>query len=620
MKSNKKANKQLITEKWAPMIQRTTGVKDTSKLEWMSELAHNTAKFLNENSVFAGTAQGGVTSPYATLYNTPGVGNVVAPGQAAHSTADYLSGANMGSGDKYPALLPLALKVAAKTIGFDLVNTVPMSAPTGVLPYMDYVYAGSRQPYGATPGFDKDHMNMGAKNGVPHAFKATWRADFGVKYAIKNAGALVAGTVLKSEDEKTVLEFIGYSRVDGDLMFKVVKVEKTLSELFSSKVELTPYADAKATTALTFKVGEKTTVEKFELVNPRLVSMLEDQLQGFAGSGANDNDPWQGTYQDGMTLYNPMTRGTGEQTAARQLSLQLFTKNIQVGTITVGCSVTQEMVTDLNKQWGIDVAKMVENAGVTELTNTINRHITSALFGLGWKNQVKLVEVEGQSANLNISFADADKAGSTPAYALPTRNDFTKGASDLEGYADNFAPYADKPYVNVALPFRGVTMPEAAAFENRDTLLKRVASNIMLASNWIQQRGRYGAATFVVTNITVATALQSNAHYTFSPVDNTLNQAGGQLYAMGTLCGMTVYVDPNMAANDCRVLVGRKGTDKSEPGLVFMPYVLADSVSIIAEGTMAQKLMIKSRYALACAGWFPETQYMTFCVDFAGVV
>ena len=45
----------MITENWAPMIERTTGVKDASKLEWMSKLAHNTAKFLNEDAFQMGS-------------------------------------------------------------------------------------------------------------------------------------------------------------------------------------------------------------------------------------------------------------------------------------------------------------------------------------------------------------------------------------------------------------------------------------------------------------------------------------------------------------------------------------------------------------------------------------
>ena len=34
---------------------------------------------------------------------------------------------------------------------------------------------------------------------------------------------------------------------------------------------------------------------------------------------------------------------------------------------------------------------------------------------------------------------------------------------------------------------------------------------------------------------------------------------------------------------------------------------------------MSPQLMIKSRYALIDAGFYPETQYLTFCVDVAGL-
>lgn len=598
----------MITESWAPMIERTTGVKDANKLEWMSQLAHNTAKNLNEDAFQVGlnannpnSTFGGVYSPYSTLYNTPGVGNVVPAGKPALTGADYANDQLNGSGDKYPALLPLALKVAAKTIGFELVNTTPLAGPSGVLPYMDYVYAGSKQPYGATPAYAPSNANpnwtaqQGVNNtpyalyGLPHAFKAALVADTS-KSVLENKKALIeaglkAGVALKV-DEKLSVEFVGWSRIDGDPMFKVVNGNQSLGETFAAG-EVTLTGD-----------GVEMTLRA-----PKLISMLEDSLQGFAGAGEYDNDPWAGTFQDGTVLYEPMSRGTGEMTAPRQISLQLFTKNIQVGTIHVGCAVTQEQVTDLQKQWGIDVVKIVENAGINELSQTINRHITSRLFGLGWKNHCKLVEVEGLDACMNLSFA-ADAPESTPAFALPV------------GEAAETGEYAN--YVQQALPLMKFNTIEGANFENRDTLIKRIYTNILAASNWIQQRGRQGAATFVVTNIRVATLLQSDAHYSFSPIENTVSQSAGQLYPIGTVCGLTVYVDPLMGAYDTRVLVGRKGA-KDEPGTHFCPYVMAEVVRIIAEGTGAPKLFVKSRYALVDAGFYPETQYVTFFVDTRGL-
>ena len=403
--------------------------------------------------------------------------------------------------------------------------------------------------------------------------------------------------------DELVVEFVGWSRIDGDPMFKVVSGTQSLGAYFNGgaldfEAVYTPVGSAEEVNVV------------LTLHAPRLISMLEDQIQGFTGAGERDRDAWYGTYQDGTTLYEPMSRGTGEQTMARQLSLQLFTKHVQVGTIMVGCAVTQEQVTDLQKQWGIDVIKMVENAGINELSATINRHITSRLFALGWKNHYKLVEVEGPAANLNLSFDPSYTATSgvrmTPALAIPQSEQ-----NDPTGVAY-------KSYVNVALPYKPMYIPSGAAFENRDTLLKRLAVNFLAASNWILQRGRYGAATFAVTNITIATLLQSNANYTFSPVANTISQNGGSLYPIGGMFGLTIYVDPLMGGSDNRVLVGRKG-GKDEPGVHFCPYVMAESVQIIAEGTMSPKLMIKSRYALVDAGFYPETQYLTFCVDVAGL-
>lgn len=611
----------------------------------MSKLAHNTAKLNEDAFVMPSNAYsqfGGTYQPYNNLYNTLGVGDPVPAGKPALTGADYADNKNLGSGDKYPTLLPLALKVAAKTIGFELVNTTPLDGPTGVLPYMDYVYSGSKQPFGATPAYSAGTQNPKANSqsnapfemyGLPHAFKAsiapgeativdgsTTDSSAAVKLSpaqikrmLKGASAMPAGTTLVSKmdaiggdahkADELVVEFVGWSRIDGDPMFKVVSGTQSLGAYFNGgaldfEAVYTPVGTAEEVNVV------------LTLHAPRLISMLEDQIQGFTGAGERDRDAWYGTYQDGTTLYEPMSRGTGEQTMARQLSLQLFTKHVQVGTIMVGCAVTQEQVTDLQKQWGIDVIKMVENAGINELSATINRHITSRLFALGWKNHYKLVEVEGPAANLNLSFDPSYTATSgvrmTPALAIPQSEQ-----NDPTGVAY-------KSYVNVSLPYKPMYIPSGAAFENRDTLLKRLAVNFLAASNWILQRGRYGAATFAVTNITIATLLQSNANYTFSPVANTISQNGGSLYPIGGMFGLTIYVDPLMGGSDNRVLVGRKG-GKDEPGVHFCPYVMAESVQIIAEGTMSPKLMIKSRYALVDAGFYPETQYLTFCVDVAGL-
>ena len=97
-------------------------------------------------------------------------------------------------------------------------------------------------------------------------------------------------------------------------------------------------------------------------------------------------------------------------------------------------------------------------------------------------------------------------------------------------------------------------------------------------------------------------------------VNNLLQDGSRDLYQAGTLAGIKVYVDPYMDWDDCRICVGRKGNG-NEPGVIFMPYILADTVSITAEGTMAPKMLVNSRYAIADAGFFPEAMYYTFAVN-----
>ena len=152
-----KLNIAQIVESWSPAIKQLTNnavnESNPDKLAWMCEYAHNHTMHLNEEAV------GGVSFPYQTLNNTMGIGNAVPASFAGQTAADQSNIKAYGSGDKWPSLLPMALQVAARTVGFDLVNTVPFQGPTGVLPFLDYVYAGSKEPYGATPAYNGETAN-----------------------------------------------------------------------------------------------------------------------------------------------------------------------------------------------------------------------------------------------------------------------------------------------------------------------------------------------------------------------------------------------------------------------------------------------------------------------------
>jgi len=562
-------NQNEIYETWSPIIESKTGMTDRTKVEWLSKYCHFHS--LNESA-----------GAYNTLGGMNGMGSVLPAGNYSGGAAGagpagfyynntYNAGRPyVGSGDKFPSLLPLAIQVAAKTVGFDIVPVIPMSGPTGVLSYLDYVYAG-----GTLTGTSTDATTNYTAN-TPDVIK--------VPTSIASpATALVVGTtyylyVESVSGVNATTKFVGYSRIDGFPIFQVTAMTSGASIA----------AVVTAASVIATSVGSG--VVGYSSGNAVLVKTLEDHIQGFSGAGPDNTNNWQGPYVDGTANYDPMLRGVGESTYFKSLGLSTFTKFVEAGTFQVAASVTTEQIQDLNKQFGIDVVSMIENALVNEVSQAINKHILSRGFALGWSNHSQFYLTESTNLNLNLVI------GGAATYSVP--NYVGKQGIAITG--------GSKP--------GAVAGPASGTFENLSTVQRRLYSRILAAANVVANRGRRGPANFIVTNSQIASALQDISQFTFAPFTNTLTQNNGTLYPVGSLAGMTVYVDQNMSFGDTRVLVGRKGAD-DEPGMKFMPYMMAESIQTISEGTMSPKIAVKSRYSLVEAGHLPETMYFTFHVN-----
>jgi hypothetical protein len=469
-----------IRATWSPIIESATGINDSEKLAWMSEYCHNHKLYEDANGAVNYMTVG-------TSMNLTGMGAVSLPNPGDFTTK--------GSGDKAPTLLPLAMQVAAQTIGLDLVPVIPMAGPMGLLSYLDFTYEG-----GKLVG-----TNGGAVN-APTYIKtdATGLTDF-------DAGAGVLNYATS----------VGTSRLDGLGIYKITAAGQAWLK-----------ADATRTIAGIF-TGE-TKIE--------LVKALEDHIPGFAASNV-DGDPF--------------TRTGGESTPDNIMGLSLFSKAVEAKTFQVAAAVTREQVQDL-KQFGVDAVAQVEAVLTNELTQGINNVIIKNLRSLANTNST----AAGVSLDLTID----------------------------------------------------ITTVNGGRTEN--TEYRKIYTNILAAANLIANRGRRGAGNFAVVGPQVATVLQSVAGYVPNPFSNTISQNAGAIYPVGSIAGINIYTDPRMAWEDGRVLVGRKG-DGNGPGLVFMPYLMAESVQTIAEGTMAPKVAVKSRFALVEAGFHPETMYYDFGINSA---
>jgi hypothetical protein len=558
-------NEQEIFDTWSPIIESKTGINDSSKTQWLSKYCHYHS--LNESA-----------GAYNSLAVVNGMGSVQPPVFPQATQASSLGGLSpnqgfyssswQGSGDKFPSLLPLAIQVAAKTVGFDIVPVIPMSGPSGVLSYLDYVYAGGKlSPNANQVGSTAAEALAVAPTMIKIPMGTTGSAytmTVGVDYFITGPGSTV-GSITGA--------FVGYSRIDGYPIFRIEAI--TGGDTVASIVTV---GSGVGTTNGAVNVGYATGVAQ-------LVKALEDHIQGFSGAGFYDNQNFQGPYVNGQSTYNPMLRSVAESTYYNSMGLTTFTKFVEADTFQVAASVTTEQIQDLNKQFGIDVISMIENALVNEVSQSINKHILSRAFQLGWSNNVNFNQIEGQNLNLNLQPASA--GGTTLTYMDKT---------------DTLA--------SMTLP----AGPTGTSYENLSTLQRRLFSRVLAAANVVANRGRRGPANFIVTNANLASAMQDISQFTFAPFSNTLTQNNGTLYPVGSLAGMTVYVDQNMQYNDTRVCVGRKGGD-DEPGLKFMPYMMAESIQTISEGTMSPKIAVKSRYALVEAGFNPESLYFTFYVS-----
>jgi hypothetical protein len=534
----KRSSDNRLKNTWQPILEGYGA--DVEKTPWLAEYAHNHAIFDNTTPVFEsapgvffqtpGSLGGFMGSPSAPT-------NLMTPFTAGGAKGSFSADAN-GSGDKFPSLLPVAIQVAAKTIGFDLVPVIPMDSPVGFLPYLDYLYAGGRT------GNEFD----------PYMVKIT-----GITAANLAGGTLNPGAVITfSGPAVGTYHFIGYSRVDGHLIIKVVNdnggAQTVASDLQGDTI--TNIGGTAITVPPTVAVG-----------SVQLVSALENHISGFTSVSDADyaTEPFSGSYLPTTgNVPGSMKRADGENSKFRQMGLRMFTKFVEAETDQVSISATVEQIQDLNRVWNYDVISMLENVAVNDLAQSINKRLVDKVLNLADVHSTEINLVEGGLGTITT--------------------------------------------LNLL----------AGGFDNTSTLQRRLVTKVLEMANLIYHRGRFGAGTFLVTNGRVASAMADVAGYSIAQVPTDMGGVAGNLYPAGKVYGVQVYVDPNMSWGDTRIVIGRKGADE-EPGVKFMPYIMAESLQTISEGTFSPKIGMKSRYAITEAGWHPETQYVSLTVDGAAL-
>ena len=588
----------LVTEQnganmWRTMLTENFNVTDNEKLNWVSEYAaiheiHESQLGVNAGVTLPGNGHG-VGPVYTTPLNTTGMGNPYAPGVV--STPNFAQGQvpvggtpgfynqSLGSGDIPVSTLPMALNIALLTVGLELLPVIPAKGPWHMLSYMDFPYAGGK--LGRVNETSFDGKGEGNEN-KPIYVKVTG-------LTLAQITELRAANVAKGDDVTVgALKgwFLGFGRMDGNPCVEV-KESGTVSVREAVSAATSVVIGSKTVTLQAAQEADEeegTPAVEAQVLGVDFVQTSVDLIDGFANFNVKASDP--------VNFRRTMTRAENETGTGNTIGLRLFSKWIQMGSYEVTGTVTRQQLQDL-PLYGVDAVGKVMEQMQNELTQHINQRILERVFALGVQNAMQQKAYQGIDLNLYMgktaskNLADFGIKEFVDAHGVEHKNDW--------GAVENAE-------VNTSA-------------ENLHTRQRRIMSRILAAVTVIQNVGRRGRPTWVVTNGQVAAALEDVSGYVVAPMVNGLSQDGSKdLYMGGTVAGLKIYVDPYMDWNDTRICVGRKG-DANSPGLVFLPYILADQVQITAEGTMAPKMLLNSRFALAEIGFYPETMYFTFAVN-----
>lgn len=552
--SHIRIDKQKATKKWAPVLENMGVAED--RVEWMSEMAEYHS--INENA-------------YVNATNVAGMGSVLNPvvGTLAGNPGNYSNafGNVAGSGDVGQNLLPVAMKIAAQTIGLDLVAVKPTPGPKIDLLYIDFQY---------------DDVNL-TSNERPQVFKLNAANDGAIAAGITASLALagitqtqggLSGQIYFSigtssttnytathyttgnvpASKENIVEFLGFSRIDGLPMFRAFRQANTAGQTnyFAFDAALNTFASTGTMNS------QLLMIKAVAITTPtiELVSALEDHIPGFSSNWTAGNGGASGNY--------PMDRQNDDNSYSGVIGPKISSKTVAVGTIEVSSALRRTEIEDIKANTGMDIVQKMESILVNELSQTISKQIVAKIFEMG---------------ALNATIAPLSTVGG--------------GLTIFD--------------LNTAYAASG-----ALGGETTHAVQRKLITKIAHASNYIATEGRVGPAQYLITNGGLAASLQDIAGYTINPVKSKLN-GQGQLYPVGSIGDISIYVDPYMRYNDNRIVLGRKN-NPDQPGIIFVPYLMAQSISVISEATFAPRMLLRSRYAVTEVGWYPHKQYMTITV------
>ena len=475
--------------------------------------------------------------------------------------------ASTGSSEVWNSLFNVFLEVAATNVGMDLVPMIPQLKSSGIYHVVEPIYAGGK--IGSTKNRPEVFQVKLTKTGTPPVLAV------GTSYNVKESNT---GDTIMS------LVYVGANRMNG---YGIFRFGAAVDNSGSSGTDYTAVniADSLAVSGAGIYASAGNFIGFDGGVD--YVPGLQNVISGYAGAGINDTDAFF-MNRSASSHYNQGTaRGVGELSTGREMGLRRWHKNFAAETVKLAMNYTIEEMQDMRMDLGMEATEYGDIILKNELDQAINGHILGRMFALGWSHHYAMNKANG--FNMNAFIAASGSTSSAKTYLGKDNSQLTIAGSP------------------------GVLPATGAISENLSTLQRRILSRMLYGSGIINVRSRRGRGDQAVMNTTFASAIKDVRGFASAPTDNTIDQTTG-LAKIGKMLGMDIYEDPLMDLSDERINISRHGSDK-DPGIKFLPYLLAEKIRTIPADTMGTKDVLISRYNVLDAGSIPETNYLTFSVQ-----
>jgi hypothetical protein len=283
-----------------------------------------------------------------------------------------------------------------------------------------------------------------------------------------------------------------------------------------------------------------------------------------------------------------MTRAQHEKGPKHKLNVIVMDKQLEMLGLEIDADTSNIQIKDM-AAIGINVISHLYTGVQNQLVQSLDEVILRHLYRMGVTHAVNVYESQGVNYSLYID---------SPANTTLAMNTIDVEFEDMLGN-DVRAKMGSLSNVLVS-----------SSYENQMTHADRLYARILLILEFVAQQNRIGAPDAIVLGGVLASALKKNSTFTVCPVATTLSSKP-ELHYSGTIFEtVNVYKNPKIDFHDPRILFIRRGDD-TDPGSKFLAYDLAASRQVIAEGTMAEKIRVWSRFAIADIGFYPELNYYT---------